>query len=255
MKRIECIFAAAAALLLVSACNRDFRTRTFEYEDSIVSDRIDAGCQVSCSFEYVTGGMGKELKDKINASIISMHILYDESDGLSDVPAACERWAAGMLESYSEDLEDFASDYDDDDAWMFNFEYSRTGHFGEACRSRRLQTYQASYNEYTGGAHGMHELAADVYDMTTGEVISEADLFNKGYQAAVSKLLIAALEEYLEDGENDMEMMFSMPEPNNNFSVSDYGVTWIYNPYEIAPYVMGVIELTVSWDDLKPFLR
>lgn len=56
----------------------------------------------------------------------------------------------------------------------------------------------------------------------------------------------------LEDGE---DLVFGMPEPNGNFSVSEEGVTWTYNPYEIAPYAMGAIELAVRWSDLKPYLK
>ena len=255
MKKVKCLFAAAAVLLLAAACTRDLKTRTFQYEDSVAAEQFDAACNVSCEFEYVTGGVSKELMDKINASIVAGHILYDEADGLSDVPVACERWVAATLESYSDDLEDFSEDYDEDDAWMFNFEYSRTGHFGDACKVRQLQTYNASYNEYTGGAHGMYSFVADVYDMTTGEIISEEDLFSPGYKAGVAKLLASALDDYLADSDTDREMLFSMPEPNGNFCVSDTHVTWVYNPYEIAPYAMGAIELSVSWDDLKPFLK
>ncbi|MCR5071971.1 MAG: RsiV family protein [Bacteroidales bacterium] len=254
MNKMHYIFAAAAALLLLSACSRELKTRTFEYEDSAVAELFDSECNVSCSFEYVTGGVSEALKDKINASIVATHILYDEADGLSDVPVACERWVAATLESYEADIEDFSEDYDEGDAWMFNFEYSRTGRFGDACKSRHLQTYNVSYNEYTGGAHGMYSVVADVYDLTTGEIISEDDLFAEDFQSGVKKLLAAAMEAYLADNDADPEMLFSTPEPNGNFCVSDTDVTWIYNPYEIAPYAMGVIELSVSWDDLKPFL-
>lgn len=255
MNKMHFPLAAATAVLLLAACTHELKTKTFEYEDSAMADPFDAECIVSCAFEYVTGGVSAELKDKINATIIATHILYDEADGLTDVPVACERWVAATLESYEADIADFSDDYDEEDAWMFNFEYSRTGHFGDACKSRHLQTYNVSYNEYTGGAHGMYSVVADVYDLTTGEIISEDDLFAKGFQPGVTKLLAAALETYLADNDDDPEMLFSAPEPNGNFSVSDTHVTWIYNPYEIAPYAMGSIELSVSWNDLKPYLK
>lgn len=255
MNKMHILFAAAAALLLVVSCTQDLKTKTFEYEDSVASEHFDAECNVSCSFEYVTGGVSKELQDKINASIVATHILYDEADGLNDVPAACERWVAATLESYAADIEDFSDGYDEDDAWMFNFEYGLTGRFGDACKARRLQTLNVSYNEYTGGAHGMYSIVYDVYDMTTGEIISEDDLFKPGFRDGVAALLSDALETYLAENDEDGEMLFSMPEPNGNFSVSDTHVTWVYNPYEIAPYVMGAIELSVSWADLKPFLK
>ena len=255
MNKMHILFAAAAALLLVASCSRELKTRTFEYEDTATAEQFYAACNVSCSFEYVTGGVSRELQDKINATIVSTHILYDEADGLNDVPVACERWVASMLENYAAEVEDFSDDFDEEDAWMFNFEYGRTGHFGDACKARQLQTYNASYNEYTGGAHGMYGVVAEVYDLSTGEIVSEKDLFAPGYKGGIAKLLASALENYLADSDTDPEMLFSMPEPNGNFSVSDDAVTWIYNPYEIAPYVMGAIELSVPWDELKPFLK
>jgi len=255
MKNLKYILTAAAVVLLASACTKELKTRTFKYEDSVSAEQFDAACQVSCEFEYVTGGVSQEVMDRINASIVENHILYEEADGLSDVPAACERWVETTLGSYTTDLEDFSDDYDEDDAWMFNFEYGRTGHFGDACKARQLQTYNASYNEYTGGAHGMYGVVAEVYDLSTGEIVSEKDLFAPGYKSGIAKLLASALENYLADSDTDPEMLFSMPEPNGNFSVSDDAVTWIYNPYEIAPYVMGAIELSVPWDELKPFLK
>lgn len=255
MNKMHYILAAAAVVLLAASCSRELKTRTFEYEDTATAEQFDAACNVSCSFEYVTGGVSRELQDKINATIIATHILYDEADGLTDVPVACKRWAAATLEGYATDIEGFSDEFDEEDAWMFSFEYSRTGQFGDACKSRHLQTYNVSYNEYTGGAHGMYSVVADVYDLTTGEIISEDDLFEPGFQPGVKKLLAAALEDFLSGSDADPEMLFSSPEPNGNFSVSDTHVTWIYNPYEIAPYAMGSIELSVSWSDLKPFLK
>lgn len=255
MNKMYYFLAAAAALLLAASCTQGLKTRTFSYEDSALADQFDSECNVSCEFEYVTGGVGRELQDKINATIVSTHILYDEADGLSDVPVACERWVAATLESYADDIESFSDNFDGEDAWMFNFEYRCTGHFGDACKARRLQTYNASYSEYTGGAHGISSVMYDVYDMTTGEIISETDLFQPGFERGVSALLSDALEVYLAENDADPEMLFSSPEPNGNFSVSDTHVTWVYNPYEIAPYVMGAIELSVSWNDLKPYLK
>ena len=44
-------------------------------------------------------------------------------------------------------------------------------------------------------------------------------------------------------------------EPNGNFSISDKGVTYIYNHYEIAPYSMGIIRITIPWEDLNDIIR
>lgn len=249
MKAVK-LFLPLAAILL-AACTHELQTRTIALEDSVPAENIDASCDVSCSFEYVTGGVSQEIMDKINGSIIANHILFEESEGRTDVEAACKLWVEQMLNSYSDDGEEV----DEEDAWMYDFEYSRSGEFAGACKSRHLQTYTGSDYEYTGGAHGYTGIGHEVFDMTTGEIVTEEDLFAEGYEENVAELLAASLEEYLADNEEDPESMFSLPEPNGNFAVSEEGITWTYNPYEIAPYSMGIFDLLVSWDDLKPYLK
>ncbi len=249
MKAVK-LFLPLAAILL-AACTHELQTRTIALEDSVPAENIDASCDVSCSFEYVTGGVSQEIMDKINGSIIANHILFEESEGRTDVEAACKLWVEQMLNSYSDDGEEV----DEEDAWMYDFEYSRSGEFAGACKSRHLQTYTGSDYEYTGGAHGYTGIGHEVFDMTTGEIVTEEDLFAEGYEENVAELLAASLEEYLAENEEDPESMFSLPEPNGNFAVSEEGITWTYNPYEIAPYSMGIFDLLVSWDDLKPYLK
>lgn len=43
--------------------------------------------------------------------------------------------------------------------------------------------------------------------------------------------------------------------PNGNCGVSAEGVFWNYNPYEVASYADGIITVTVTWDDLKPYIN
>ena len=243
-------FFLSALLLLAAGCSRELTYKTFELSDSVELAGIDAGCDVSCAFDYVTGGVAEEVKEKINAAIVADHILYDAADGLSDVPAACRRWVGEQLEGFSVE-----EGYDEENAWRFHFEFRREGHFTTACKSRKLQTYTVELNDYTGGAHGMEALVCNVFDLTTGEAVSEPDLFAEGYREGVSALLESALDAFLEAQEEGDDLVFGAPEPNGNFSVSEEGVTWTYNPYEIAPYAMGAIDLAVRWDDLKPYLK
>lgn len=243
-------FILSALLLLAAGCSRELTYKTFELEDSVELAGIDAGCEVSCAFDYVTGGVGEEVKDKINASIVAGHILFEEADGLSDVPAACRRWVEEQLGGFSVE-----EGYDGENAWRFHFEFQREGRFTTACKARHLQTYAVAYNDYTGGAHGMNALVCNVFDLTTGETVSEADLFAEGWQDGVSALLKTALDAFLAAQEEGEDLVFGAPAPNGNFSVSEEGVTWTYNPYEIAPYSMGAIELTVRWSDLKTYLK
>ncbi|SKC53437.1 Protein of unknown function [Bacteroidales bacterium WCE2004] len=243
-------FILSALLLLAAGCSRELTYKTFELEDSVELAGIDAGCEVSCAFDYVTGGVGEEVKDKINASIVAGHILFDVADGRTDVPAACRQWVAEQLGEFSVD-----DSYDEENAMLFHFEFKREGRFTTACKSRNMQTYTATCSDYTGGAHGMYGIINNVFDLTTGEVVTEPDLFADGYKEGVTALLKKALDAWLAENGAEEDMVFGQPEPYDNFAVSEEGVTWTYNPYEIAPFAVGAISLTVSWADLKPYLK
>ena len=243
-------FFLSALLLLAAGCTRELSYKTCSLEDSVQLAGIDAGCEVSCSFDYVTGGVPDAVREKINGTIVANHILYDEADGQTDVPAACRLWVAEQLDGFSVD-----ESYDGENTWLFHFEFIREGRFTTACKARHLQTYSVSYSDFTGGAHGMYGIIYNVFDLTTGAAVTERDLFADGYEEGVAALLKQSLAAYLMENEIGEDMVFGEPQPYDNFAVSEEGVTWTYNPYEIAPYAVGAISLTVSWSDLKPYLK
>jgi hypothetical protein len=44
-------------------------------------------------------------------------------------------------------------------------------------------------------------------------------------------------------------------EPNGNFVIAPEGMTYIYNRYEIGPYVSGIVRVTVPWEELEGLMR
>lgn len=251
MMRPKCFLPLCAAFLLFAGCACELSFKTFRLDDSVRLEGMDATCEVSCSFDYLTGGVSRDVAERINAGIVAGHILFEEAGGLSDVPAACRRWVEEQLGGF--DVPE--GEFDEDNSWMYQFRYSREGRFTTVCKSRHLQSYSVSYSDYSGGVHEMYGTDADVFDLTTGEAVAEPDLFAPGYEDGVAALLAKAFEAYLAQEELEEDMFFGLPRPNGNFTVSEEGVTWIYNPYEIAPYATGATELTVRWSDLKPYLR
>ena len=152
-------------------------------------------------------------------------------------------------------VEDMEIDLDED-GWMLNWSSSVSGAFTEGCKARGWQTYRSSSSDYQGGAHGMYGETYRVFDLATGELVQESDFLREGadededlIELLYESLIAGMDEEDVEDG------LFGMPYPNANFSVSNEGVTWHYNPYDIAPYAFGVLEASLSWEELKPFLK
>ena len=123
-----------------------------------------------------------------------------------------------------------------------------------------LWSYAMDVYEYTGGAHGNRYLLIQNYDLQTGDAVSEQDLFIDDYYEQLKTLLLEALIAQTDEAETKKDLRrlgYSVADvvPNENFYVTDEGITYVYNPYEIAPYAMGCIQISLSWDSIRHLLR
>ena len=261
MKRYLLILAAVSAALLLAGCNRGIKTSTTSHEGKTpLSEGSDVGYTYSYSMEYLTGGLPQEVIDRINAAIIQRDILFTEEDCGPDVPAACKQWEENGITGYLADAGEMMDEFDGEDSYMFNWESGIEGGFLPYDKARGLLTYCCESTDYMGGAHGMYAESYTVFDTKTGDVLTEDDLFNDGWDETLPEMLSDQLyEEYAdlaEEMEADIEdIFFGPPYPNGNFAPGKNGITWYYNPYDIAPYVAGVISVTLSWKQLEPILK
>lgn len=117
----------------------------------------------------------------------------------------------------------------------------------EAVISVALTTYSN-----TGGAHGNLIISFLNFDALTGQSLKNDQLFNdtKTFKSIANTYFnekIAGKEEFYFEPEN-----FVLPQ---NMGFNDIGVVLLYNNYEIAPYVTGLTEFTIPFDELVPYLN
>ncbi|QJW89070.1 DUF3298 domain-containing protein [Spirosoma taeanense] len=118
----------------------------------------------------------------------------------------------------------------------------------------RFETYA-----YTGGAHPNSNMAYYTFDRETGRVLTLNELVSdttalltvveKAFRQEQQLLPQYNLEErgyFLRDGR------FFLPA---NIGLSRKGLICYYNPYEIAAYALGPIEVTVPYEQLNGILR
>lgn len=264
MKKFVHFAAVVAALALAAACTREVKLQTETWTDQAevpLGQGVDASFTYSASVEYVTGGVSKSVADKINGFIVA-HIF--DKDGGSDVAEAGARAREEAIEGYRSDVQDYFDTMREsqtdpaEHAWMFNWSSEVEGNFGTTCKERGLQTYVVSCSDYTGGAHGLFATTCYVLNLKNGALVEEKDLFVDGYGRMLSDLLYKHRMDDMDEitGETDPDDIFYAEiGPNGNFAVSQEGVTYYYAPYEIAPYVFGIITIPVPWEELKPILR
>ena len=259
------IAAMALTLTLASCSDNETEVATFAntYEQTLAQSD-SASVQIVHSVEYYKSFEGgNALKKKINNSIVKACFgdqydgfsVEEASDAVSDTLMANYQREAGSVYddavAYAKEME---LDHYYDPAMTCKWYYTVQGSFAEGFMD--LQTYQVYSEDYLGGAHGMHYLIPNIINLKTGEIVTENELFKPGYVAPVTELIKSklALDRGVEDI-NESVMFIEGLVPNGHCGVSGAGVTWYYQPYEIASYAEGIIEVTVFWIDLKPYLN
>lgn len=121
-------------------------------------------------------------------------------------------------------------------------------------------TYRIDYNEYTGGAHGIYMSTFLNLDLKTLSPIRLDDLFEGDYKEALTDLLWKQLmaDNNVSTRQELEDMGYATTgdlEPIENFYLDPTGITFYYNVYEIAPYVMGATKITLSYEDIAPLMN
>ena len=100
-----------------------------------------------------------------------------------------------------------------------------------------------------------HRTAALIFGEMRGKCVICATHYPEEVRAYADELLEMIYDKILEELDEDMwDAIYEVPTLNGNFRVDDEGVTWAYNPYEIGPYVLGILTASVSWEELSPYL-
>jgi hypothetical protein len=123
-----------------------------------------------------------------------------------------------------------------------------------------LLSYAVEYSDYEGGAHGSYRILYTNINLDELNTISEEDLFMPDYYKPLTEKIIQRLMDQYDAIEPDSLLMrgfFTIEDivPNNNFWLNEEGIHYTYNQYEIAPYSMGVIDVTVPYSDLTEILQ
>ena len=110
-----------------------------------------------------------------------------------------------------------------------------------------------------GGAHGSYNAAYTNINMRNGNVLKTKDIFNKGYENPLNKLIEQKIRQHFEIKPNqsltDYGLFDNKVNFNDNFAITKDGLEFLYNQYEIAPYAMGVIEVKLSYKELDGILN
>lgn len=121
--------------------------------------------------------------------------------------------------------------------------------------SDEIYSFVFDVYEYIGGAHGDGFVVTKTFNSNTGEqlylddVFSDNDQFLEQLSANAMPLLEYIIDEY-SDPDWVRDGTAPVLENYERFALSDEYLMIFFNPYQVAPYSEGVIEIKIPLDDL-----
>lgn len=154
------------------------------------------------------------------------------------------------IASYGEDMDAAAT-------WM-SYEEIVTGEV--VYNTDGILSYQVRTYSYTGGAHGSSAVDNGVFDIKTLTQVTLSNVFAQDSMPAVNQLLRQKLAAQYECASIDelvqKDLFFSVGEieATENFMVNADGISWMFDPCDIAPFSMGEVQIALAWQEVAPFL-
>ncbi len=272
----------SAIVLLLFSCKDKTVKNNDANEDTVTLEADTAEVYVGDTLVYEVKGFNKQIEGCVNektncASFIASFPVLDPKANGHKTADAINNFVRSKLysaligeeqpnglndllrpyfEAYKEALQNNQNEGEDSiAAWKFNRRISvHTNTF-------KVFTLKHSESSYAGGAHPNSFTNYYHFNPKNGEQFTLASFFNKGYETKLTALAEKAFRKKLSISPNTSledegfwfkNKVFTLTE---NFWWDNEGIHFLYNPYEVAAYAVGAIEISVSYNTINELLK
>lgn len=238
------ILTVLFTIILITACTEE-KKLTFD-KKTITSESCEDCAKVTISVpEAINAPVKDDINDLITGFVIQVLNYTEEHNS----------------ETIEEEVKEFESEYnstkkefpDMSAVWEAKIEGKLS------YQSENLISLQFDSYVYTGGAHGYSALSFINIDAITGKELGTEDLFSdfEGFKAYVENKFRKDHEIPANENINSTGFMFNndvfhLPQ---NIGFSEQGILLIYNPYDIAAYSEGMIQIEIPYAEANPYLK
>ncbi len=226
----------------------------------VATDTASPACNLIINYVYPIQCDSTSVKDNVLQAIANA--CFGREYKNKPATEAVESYQEKYVEDYRNDLmaSYLESKKEDDESQEQWYSYYEQIEARPLLDNPNYLIYEIKTSEYRGGAHGMYATHYLNFDPKTGHVLTLNDLFYNGFEPTVNKLLLNKLMKMyecktLDELEEAGLLMGTDIYPSANFCLKNDHILFLYNVYEIAPYSMGEIEISISYDDLKDWLK
>jgi hypothetical protein len=122
----------------------------------------------------------------------------------------------------------------------------------------KLAVISREWEYYTGGAHGMRNKDYYVFGLDSKRRLALSDIVREDARPALGVLIEAALRKRMEIPDQtpltEQGFVENYLDKLEDFYLIPQGLGFQWDPYEIAPYSMGIIEILIPYDEAQGML-
>ena len=237
-------------VLLVGCKNED---EELNFEDFFIEEVSETACNTeeeNCAFISIqtpfaqqAGQRSKTINQNIENHILGL-VDYQEIKDLGSLEELAQRF----IDDYETSAEEFKE---------YNIPWEASVEGRIVHNSPELISLEYKLGLFTGGAHGYTSVSFLNLNPETGEVFSNKDLFTVGFNNYAEKLF-RKRNNIPEEGPINStgfffeEDNFQLPK---NIGFLKNKVILRYNPYEVASYAEGGIQLEIPLEEVQEFIK
>ena len=258
------ILCTLMVLFFISCTQKTIKTSEYDFVKKyfLSKDTTKGALSVDLEVEIPVAFVNKDVLNAIRTTIITNLFGGEYVNHAND--SLVHLFTKDLVADYKENNEPLMAELDTANRYSFNNEHVVSGF--SLLSDKKIYVYGIERYVYMGGAHGLETRNYYNFDLKTGKTISEKDLFKSNYVTELSELIKKRIVEESKEVKEakDTEPILSLEDtdfwadsikPNGNFYITDEGINYVFNPYEIAPYYIGQTEVSIPFNRLKNILK
>lgn len=275
---LSVLLSIVLSLVLLSGCqekeqNVNYTFKTIEKEQTYhLNDQTDAPyCDFKLKYTYIDESNEDSIAKSINKTIRKQ--IFGQSEDVTDAQNAVDSYYNNYIASYKDEIEDlFKQDLksnrgaDEIPSW-YNYEYYQETSVEQG--KPGFLNYKSVVTDYRGGAHPNTVETWLCIDLKTGKLLTFDDLFIPGAKDQILPLIKDELVKLKAEQHKDLNiktfddlkeegilLIFNGEDilVPDNFILGVDGVTFLYNRYDICPYVEGSTEITLPYSAISRYM-
>lgn len=197
-----------------------------------VEAEVSGKSRVSIKYKQIENSAGNSVWAQINREIVSRIV---SNSGATSMRS----YAKLVAKEYAEEYGYYTKEY----------EYSmRIEQSASIVRNKTILCIETNEESYTGAAHGMYGKDVDCYNLATGQRYDLSYLCTGNWVLSLRQLLYIKCREKL--GEL-LQVTADKIEVPTVAKLTSRGVAFIFQPYEVASFGDGIIEVEVTDAELR----